>query len=102
MEELDSASSPELASSGVGKLLRANLKEEIAAELADLCETQLDLLKLTCFDDFKQDLSKLRISPNLASDMQDAISKAVASFASKSKKMPISNVNAKVSFKSEL
>ena len=102
MEELDGVSSPVLASSSIGKQIRENLKEEIAAELADLCEDQLELLKAACFDEFKQNLSKLRISPNLASDMQDVASKAVASFAEKSKKMPISNANAKASFKSEL
>jgi hypothetical protein len=102
MEELDSVSSPVLASSTIGKQIRANLKEEIAAEIADLCEDQLDMLKLACFDEFKQDLSKLRISPNLASDMQDVVTKSVASLAEKSKKMPISNANAKASFKAEL
>jgi hypothetical protein len=102
LEELDSVSSPVLASSTIGKQIRANLKEEIAAEIADLCEDQLDLLKLACFDEFKLDLSKLRISPNLASDMQDVVTKSVASLAEKSKKMPISNANAKASFKAEL
>lgn len=102
MEELDGVSSPVLASSEIGKKIRANLKEEIVAELADMCEDQLDLLKVACFDEFKQNLSKLRISPNLATDMQDVASKAVASFADKSKKMPISNANAKASFKSKL
>jgi hypothetical protein len=102
VEELDSVSSPVLASSSIGKQIRENLKEEMAAELADLCEDQLDLLKLACFNDFKQDLSKLRISPNLASDMQDVVTKSVTSFVEKSKKMPISNTNAKVSFKAQL
>eukprot|EP00980_Cylindrotheca_fusiformis_P020305 scaffold7344_cov145-Cylindrotheca_fusiformis.AAC.3 len=102
LEELDSVSSPALASSAIGKQIRSNLQEEIAAELADLCENQLELLKVACFDQFKQDLSKLRISPNLASDMQGVVTKSVASFSEKSKKMPISNTNAKASFKAEL
>ena len=102
IDELDSASSPALASSTIGKQIRANLKEEVEAELADLCDTQLDLLKALCFAEFRKDLSKLRISPNLASDMQDAITKSVAGFAEKSKKMPISNGNAKASYKAQL
>jgi hypothetical protein len=102
MDELDGASSPALASSTIGKQIRANLKEEITAELADLCESQLDLLKLACLDEFKTDLSKLRISPNLATDMQDVTAKSVASLAEKSKKMPISNANAKASYKAQL
>ena len=102
LEELDGASSPALASSTTGKQIRANLKEEIAANLADLCESQLEMLKAACFDEFKQNLSKLRISPNLASDMQEVVSKSVASFAEKSKKMPVSNANAKASFKAQL
>lgn len=102
MVELDEASSPALASSSIGKQIRANLKEEIAAELADLCENQLELLQLACFDDFKQNLSKLRISPNLASDMQNVVVQAVASFVEKSKQMPISNANSRASFKAKL
>lgn len=102
MEELDESASAALASSTIGKQIRANLKEEIAAELAELAELQLDFLKLVCFDGFKQDLSKLRISPNLATDMQNVASKAVASLAEKSKKMPISNADAKASFKTQL
>ena len=101
MEELDESASAALAST-IGKQIRANLKEEIAAELAELAELQLDFLKLVCFDGFKQDLSKLRISPNLATDMQNVASKAVASLAEKSKKMPISNADAKASFKTQL
>jgi hypothetical protein len=102
MEELDGAASSALASSMIGKQIRDNLKEEITAELGDLCENQLELLKLACFDEFKMDLSKLRISPNLANDMQDVATKSVASFAERSKKMPVSNANAKASFKAQL
>jgi hypothetical protein len=102
MEELDGAASSALASSTIGKQIRENLKEEITAELGDLCENQLELLKVACFDEFKTDLSKLRISPNLANDMQSVATKSVASFTERSKKMPVSNANAKASFKAQL
>merc|ERR1712194_334448 len=101
-EELDGVSSPLLTASKTGKQIRENLKHDIAAALADLCEDQLKMLKVACFDEFKQDLSKLRISPNLASDMKNVVTKSVASFTSKSKKMPISSANDKAAFKTQL
>jgi hypothetical protein len=102
MDELDSASSSALASSAIGKQIRDNLKEEITAELSVLCDNQLDLLKEACFDEFKKNLSKLKISPNLATDMQDVAQKSVTDFAQRSKKMPVSNANAKASYKAQL
>jgi hypothetical protein len=102
LDDLDAASLPALASSTIGKQIRANLKDEIAGDLADLCEAQLEMLKDQCFGEFKQELSKLKISPNLASDMDDTASNAVASFAEQSKKMPVSNGDAKTSFKVQL
>ncbi|KAL3943692.1 MAG: hypothetical protein SGBAC_002237 [Bacillariaceae sp.] len=102
IEELDEVSSSMLTSSKTGKQIRENLKHDIAAAIDELCEEQLEMLKVECFDEFKQELSKLRISPNLASDMQDVAIKSVASFASKTKKMPISNSNAKALFQTQL
>lgn len=102
LEELDGTSTASILSSDVGKQLRANLEEGISAELADMGESQLELLKESCFDEFKKELSKLRISPRLADDMQDVLSKSVASFAKQSKKMPISNADAKAAYKAQL
>jgi hypothetical protein len=102
MDDLDAASSASLAASTVGKQIRANLKEEISAELADLSEQQLDLLQLECFDEFKKDLSKLRISPILGTDMKEVADKSVKSFALLSKRLPISAANAKSAYKTQL
>ncbi|CAJ1945648.1 unnamed protein product [Cylindrotheca closterium] len=102
MEELDEVSSPMLTASKTGKQIRENLKHDIAAAIDELCQEQLGMSQVACFDEFKQELSKLRISPNLASDMQNVVTKSVASFASKTKNMPISNANAKTAFKAQL
>ena len=102
LDDLDASSSSALASSNIGKQIRANLRDEIAGDLAELSESQLGMLKDQCFNEFKQDLSKLRISPNLPSDMEATLAKSVASFARKSKKMPVGNGDAKASYKSQL
>jgi uncharacterized membrane protein len=101
-DDLDAASSASLAASTVGKQIRANLLEEITAELAELSEEQLDLLQLACFDEFKQELSKLRISPVLGTAMKEVADKSVKSFAQRSKKMPVSTGNAKSAYKTQL
>ncbi len=102
MDDLDDSSLSSLASSSMGRQIRENMKEEITAELASLSDIQLDLLKEACFTDFKQNLSKLRISPNLANDMRDVAAKSVADFAKRAKKIPGSASDAKATFKAEL
>lgn len=102
MDDLDDSSSSSLASTSVGKQIRENMKIEIAAELAVLSDIQLELLKEACFTEFKQNLSKLRISPNLAKDMQDVADKSIAEFAKRAKKNPGSSSDAKTAFKAQL
>jgi hypothetical protein len=102
IDDLHQSGSASLASSAVGKQISDNLREDLTAELRDLCEKQVDTLKETCFDEFKKDLSKLRISPNLANDMKEVAAKAVSSFASRTKKMPINTADAKAGFRTEL
>ncbi len=103
MEEFDGAAiSPDLASTAMGKQIRANLKEELAGELADLASVQLNLLQEACFAEFRSSLSKLRISPTLTTDMQTVAKESVADFVKKSKKMPISTADAKVAYQSKL
>ena len=102
MDDLYGSSSSSLMSSSIGKQISENMKEDLTAELCDLCEKQVELVKETCFDEFRQELSKLRISPNLASDMQDVVGRASASFAKRTKKMPISTTDAKAAFKTQL
>mmetsp|Transcript_106079 Transcript_106079/g.306855 ORF Transcript_106079/g.306855 Transcript_106079/m.306855 type:complete len:474 (-) Transcript_106079:57-1478(-) len=102
VDELDEFALPSLASSSVGRQIRENMKEEISAELATLSDVQLEMLKDACFAEFKQNLSKLRISPNLANDMQDVASKSVADFAKRAKKIPGSTSDSKTAFQSQL
>jgi hypothetical protein len=103
MEELaESAATPDLLSSTVGKQIQSNLKEELEGKLADLSSVQLDLLQEACFVDFKAKLSKLRLSPNLASDMQAVAKESVSDFSKRAKKMPISIADAKTKFSNRL
>ena len=102
MDDLYDSSSSALMSSSIGKQISENMREDLTNELSDLCERQVELLEEACFDEFKQELSKLRISPNLASDMEEVAGKASASFAKRSKKMPINTADAKAAFKSKL
>jgi hypothetical protein len=101
-DELGESSSAALASSSIGRQIRENMKEEITAELAGMRDFQLEFLKEACFAEFKQNLSKLRISPNLATDMKDVVDKSVKEFAKRAKKITGSTSDVKVSFQSQL
>lgn len=101
-DELVETSSVSLVSSSIGRQIRENMKEEISAELATLSDFQLEFLKEACFAEFKQNLSKLRISPNLSSDMKDVVDKSVAEFAKRAKKISGSTSDVKASFKAQL
>mmetsp|Transcript_12983 Transcript_12983/g.32772 ORF Transcript_12983/g.32772 Transcript_12983/m.32772 type:complete len:490 (-) Transcript_12983:18-1487(-) len=103
LEELEEAAvSPAVSSSAVGKQIQANLRDELKGELADLAEGQLDLLQESCFTEFKGKLSKLRISPVLATDMDNAVKESVADFVKKVKSMPIATADAKAVYQTRL
>eukprot|EP00536_Pseudo-nitzschia_multiseries_P014998 jgi/Psemu1/40852/gm1.40852_g len=103
MEELEEAAeSPAVSSSAVGKQIQANLRDELNGELADLAEGQLNILQEACFADFKAKLSKLRISPVLATDMQNVAKESVADFVKRAKSMPIGTADAKVIYQNRL
>lgn len=103
LDELeDAAAMPALSSSTIGKQIQANLNEELEGELSHLATVQLGLLQEACFVDFKAKLSKLRISPNLASDMQTVVKDSIADFAKRAKKMPIGTSDAKTAFGNRL
>jgi len=101
-EELIESSSATLASSSIGRQIRENMQEEIAAELAALGDSQLEFLKDACFTEFKQNLSKLRISPNLATDMNNVVEKSLSDFAKRAKKISGSPSDVKAAFQSQL
>lgn len=103
LEELEEAAvSSAVSSCAVGKQIQANLRDELKGELADLAAGQLDLLQEACFTDFKAKLSKLRISPVLATDMDNVAKESVADFARRAKSMPIGTADAKAMYQSRL
>merc|ERR1712194_726942 len=103
LEELEEAAiSPAVSSSAVGKQIQANLRDELKGELADLAAGQLDLLQEACFADFKAKLSKLRISPVLATDMDKVAKESVADFVKRAKSMPMGAADAKAIYQSRL
>lgn len=102
-EELEEAAmASAVSSSAVGKQIQANLRDELKGELADLATGQLDLLQEAYFSDFKAKLSKLRISPILATDMEKAVKESVTDFVKKAKAMPIETADAKSIYESKL
>lgn len=76
-----------LSGSSVAKRIRSDLYEELYSELGSLYEEQLELLHVASFAMFKSNLSKLRLSPNLAADMEKTAAEAVQTFTSTSKKL---------------
>ena len=76
-----------LSGSSVAKRIRADLYEELYSELGSLYEEQLELLHVASFAMFKSNLSKLRLSPNLAADMGKTAAEVVQTFTSTSKKL---------------
>ena len=101
-DDLDASSLTSLASSAIGRQISSNLKDEMTSALVDLSEKQLDLLKEACFEEFKRDLSKLRISPNLEADMKEVAEKSLANFSQRSKKIPTNLSNGKAMYKAQL
>lgn len=89
VEEVDrqASRSSALLSSSVGKQIRANLRQELYAELGDLFDQQLVLLQQASFEQFRKDLSQLRVSAILAQDMEQVISKSLSAFAKAAQKL---------------
>mmetsp|Transcript_16825 Transcript_16825/g.31868 ORF Transcript_16825/g.31868 Transcript_16825/m.31868 type:complete len:571 (-) Transcript_16825:119-1831(-) len=82
MEKFDQeAGSKLLEKSSVGKRIRMELVEEIYSDLETLYEEQLKLLHMAAFESFRASLSQLRISPNLATDMEKVAAQAVKLFS---------------------
>jgi len=73
--------------SPVARRIRADLKENLYAELSDEYDAQVAALKSSSFDVYRARLSKLRISPLLASDMKAAGDETLAEFVSAAKKL---------------
>jgi len=94
MDQFDAEAGEKLLSgSPVAKRIRSDLYEEMYSELGGLYEEQLELLHTASFAMFKSNLSKLRLSPNLASDMEKTAADVVKIFADASKKLRAKNAN---------
>lgn len=81
----EEAGSKLLERSSVGKRIRRELVEEMYTDLEKMYEEQLQLLHAAAFESFRASLSQLRISPNLASDMEKVAAKAVKLFSDTAK-----------------
>jgi hypothetical protein len=82
----DVESSSELVSN-TGQMITAQLEEELYSEMSDLFDDQLDALQTATFEAFRKDLSQLRVSPMLASDMDDVVQKSIVEFGKAAKKL---------------
>mmetsp|Transcript_19422 Transcript_19422/g.26658 ORF Transcript_19422/g.26658 Transcript_19422/m.26658 type:complete len:557 (-) Transcript_19422:125-1795(-) len=88
MEQFDAAAGADFVkTSGVAKRIRSDLREEVYAELAELYEDQMNLLHTASFEAFRRGLSKLRVSPNLSSDMEDVCNEQLKLYAAAAKKL---------------
>jgi len=88
LDQFDTAAGPLfLKESSVAKHIRSDLVEELYAELESKYVEQMEFLYLDSMESFKSSLSKLRLSPNLKSDMLTAAKKIIASFADQTKRL---------------
>lgn len=85
VEQFDSDAGTLLVKSDVAKRIRSELVENMYSDLEEQYEDQLKLLHTAAFESFKSSLSKLRLSPNLASDMEKVADDAVKLFADTAK-----------------
>jgi hypothetical protein len=78
---------PTTITSPLAQRIKARLHDELYSELGDIFEDQLDVLSEASFESFRRDLSQLRVSPNLAQDMNDVVNKCIADFGRACQKM---------------
>ena len=73
--------------SPIAKRIRTDLQENLFTELSDIYEKQVSSLQLAAFEGFKAKLSKLRITPNLAYEMNEAAQSSLKEFTTAAKKL---------------
>lgn len=86
-DNLAAAAPAFLASTTVGRNLATTLGHELASGWMDSYEGQLKLLEEASFAEMKQKMSKLRLGPTLATDMENIVKETVTSFGTSSKKL---------------
>ena len=86
---IDSASSarPRFRKSSVARRIRADLRENLYAEVGDLYESQVSALRDATFASFRARLNKLRIGPTLPDQMAEAAESSLSDFASAVKRL---------------
>jgi len=81
LEQFDETAGPLfLTTSPIGRHIRSDLREELYAELESRYVQQLELLYVAMKEAFQSSLGKLRLSPNLDTDMQNAASQVIVKF----------------------
>jgi len=82
MEQFDAAANTNqlVKKSSVARRIRKELVQEMYAELDDLYQQQMNLLHQASFESFQRGLSKLRLSPNLKTDMQRVANEVIAQY----------------------
>jgi hypothetical protein len=88
---LDTASSaqPRFRKSSVARRIRADLRENLYAEVGDLYESQVSALRDATFASFRARLNKLRIGPSLPDQMAEAAESSLSDFASAVKRLRV-------------
>jgi hypothetical protein len=87
LDDETAIASPTVQSCTVTKQIRHNFIGQFHQAIDGELQEQLSLLQAACFDDFKRGLSKLILSPQLASDMAAVGNTAIASFAKQAKRI---------------
>ena len=78
--------STDMASS-VAQQIKSQLQEELYCEMSDLFDAQMAQLQEAAFEAFRKNLSQLRVSPNLANDMDKVAKESLADFSKAAKKL---------------
>lgn len=83
MQELEAAD----MISPVAQQIKTLLREELYAEMSDLYGGQMSQLQTAAFESFRKNLSQLRVSPNLADDMDRVVQESLVDFSKAAKKL---------------
>lgn len=87
VEAFDAEAGSLLKQSAVARRIRHSLLEEVYAELSDLYELQVQELREATMEAYQRGLSQLRLTANLANDMDRVVKDSVSAFISRAKKL---------------
>jgi hypothetical protein len=91
LDAVDSAcaAQPRFKKSSVARRIRADLRENLYAEVGDMYEMQVSALRDATFASFRGRLNKLRIGPSLPNQMAEAAEACLSDFATSVKKLRV-------------